>query len=57
MLFLALSDASNVISLAAPRFLEILRGDLPKWFGAWESRRFTPDGTLISAKLGRRLEP
>ncbi|MCE5180450.1 MAG: hypothetical protein LLG15_01485 [Betaproteobacteria bacterium] len=43
------------IPLTATRFLEILRGELPKWFGIWEGWRFSPDGWLFPPGWGEGL--
>lgn len=43
------------IPLTATRLLQILQGELPKWYGEWEGWRFTPDGVLFPPGWGEGL--
>lgn len=41
--------------LTATRLLQILKGELPKWYGDWEGWRFTPEGMLFPPGWGEGL--
>lgn len=43
------------IPLAATRLLQLIRGDLPKWYGDWSGWRFSPNGTLFPPGWGEGL--
>lgn len=43
------------IPLAATRLLQLMRGNLPKWFGEWSDWRFSPDGILFPPGWGEGL--
>lgn len=43
------------IPLTATRLLQILKGELPKWYGEWSDWRFSPDGILFPPGWGEGL--
>lgn len=43
------------IPLSAVRLLQLLRGELPKWFGEWQEWRFSPAGDLFPPGWGEGI--